>query len=120
MEQQRRDLRVAFTGDGHPVALFCTLRAWRRARQHRGIQMPKWELKDKAAVAGAGNSAYGRRLMRSPIDLAAEAIRNALDDAGLKREELDGLIVSFGSPIGVDGDSLAQVLGLKLRAYNQT
>ena len=82
--------------------------------------MPKWELKDRAAIAGAGNSAYGRRLMRSPIDLAAEAIRNALDDAGLKREELDGMIVSFGSPLGADADSLAQVLGLKLRVYNQT
>ena len=30
---------------------------------------------------------------------------------GLTRKELDGLIVSFGSPIGADGDTLAQVLG---------
>ncbi len=82
--------------------------------------MPNWDLKDKAAIVGAGNSAYGRRLMRSPIDLAADAIANALDDAGLKREDLDGLIVSFGSPFGADGDTLASVLGLNLRAYNQT
>jgi acetyl-CoA acetyltransferase len=58
--------------------------------------------------------------MRSPIDLAADAIAHALDDAGLARKDLDGLIVSFGSPIGADGDTLAQVLGLNLRAYNQT
>jgi acetyl-CoA acetyltransferase len=58
--------------------------------------------------------------MRSPIDLACDALINALDDSGLKRDELDGLIVSFGSPIGADGDTLAQVLGLNLRAYNQT
>ncbi len=82
--------------------------------------MPNWDLKDRAAIAGAGNSAYGRRLMRSPIDLAADAIINALDDAGLERGELDGLIVSFGSPIGADGDTLASVLGLTLRACNQT
>src|ERR1700685_297633 len=82
--------------------------------------MPNFDLKDRSAIVGAGNSAYGRRLMRSPIDLAADAIANALDDAGLTREELDGLIVSFGSPIGADGDTLAQVLGLNLRAYNQT
>jgi acetyl-CoA acetyltransferase len=82
--------------------------------------MANFDIKDRSAIVGAGNSAYGRRLMRSPIDLAADAIANALDDAGLPRKELDGLIVSFGSPIGADGDTLAQVLGLNLRAYNQT
>jgi acetyl-CoA acetyltransferase len=82
--------------------------------------MANWDLKDKAAIAGVGNSKFGRRLMRSPIDLAAEAILGALDDCGLQREELNGLIVSFGSPLGADGDQLASVLGLNLRCYNQT
>lgn len=82
--------------------------------------MPPIELKDRAAIAGAGASVYGRRLMRSAIDLAADAIAAALDDAGLARERLDGMIVTFGSPIGADADTLAQVLNLKLRAYNQT
>src|SRR5271170_5029385 len=82
--------------------------------------MANCNLKDKAAIAGVGNSPYGRRLMRSPIDLAADAIANALDDAGLTREELDGMIVSFGSPIGADGDTIAAMLGLKLRSCNQT
>ena len=45
--------------------------------------MATWDLKDKATIAGVGNSKFGRRLMRSPIDLAAEAIANALDDGGL-------------------------------------
>ncbi len=82
--------------------------------------MPAWDLKDKTAVCGVGHSPYGRRLNRSQIDLAGEAIRNALDDAGLGRDDLDGLIVSFGTPIGADADTLAYALGLKLRAYNQT
>jgi len=82
--------------------------------------MANFDLKDRSAIIGVGNSTYGRRLMRSPIDLAADAIANALDDAGFSRNDLDGLIVSFGSPIGADGDTLAQVLGLNLRAYNQT
>jgi acetyl-CoA acetyltransferase len=82
--------------------------------------MANFDLKDRSAIVGVGNSAFGRRLMRSPIDLACDAIAQALDDAGLSRSELDGLIVSFGSPIGADGDTLAQVLGLNLRAYNQT
>lgn len=61
-----------------------------------------------------GESAYGRTLMRSPIDLAADAIVSALDEARPINEQLDGLIVSFGSPIGADANTLAQVLGLNL------
>ena len=82
--------------------------------------MPAWNLKDAAAVCGVGHTVYGRKMNRSQIDLAGEAIRNALDDAGLERDDLDGLIVSFGTPIGADADTLAYALGLKLRAYNQT
>lgn len=82
--------------------------------------MPTWDMKDTAAVCGVGHSAYGRRLNRSQIDLAGEAIRNAVDDAGLERDDVDGLMVSFGTPIGADADTLAYALGLKLRAYNQT
>src|ERR1700730_616605 len=71
--------------------------------------MANWDLKDRAAITGVGNSKFGRRLMRSPIDLAAEAILNALDDCGLQRKQLDGLIVSFGSLILSAG--LAHALG---------
>ena len=63
--------------------------------------MPTWDLKDKAAIWGVGHSPYGRRLNRSATGLAGDAIRNALDDAGLGRDDLDGLIVSFGTPIGM-------------------
>ncbi len=82
--------------------------------------MGNFDLKDRSAIVGVGNSVFGRRLMRSAIDLACDAITNALADAGLARGDLDGMIVSFGSPIGADSDTLAQVLGLKLRAYSQT
>jgi len=82
--------------------------------------MSAWNLRDKSAVCGVGQSVYGRRLERSPIDLAAEAIRAALNDASLERDDLDGLIVSFGTPIGADADTLAHALGLKLKLYNQT
>src|SRR5215510_1876582 len=82
--------------------------------------MSAWNLRAKSAVCGVGQSVYGRRLGRSPIDLAGEAIRDALSDAGLGRDDLDGLIVSFGTPIGADADTLAYALGLKLKMYNQT
>ena len=78
--------------------------------------MAAWDLKDKAAVCGVGHSPYGRRLHRSPIDLAGEALRNALDDAGLGRDALDGLIVSFGTPISVDADTLVLAWPSKRRS----
>lgn len=82
--------------------------------------MSDWNLKDQTAVCGVGHSPYGKRLNRSTIDLGGEAIRNALEDAGLNKNDLDGLIASFGTPIGADADTLAYALGLKLRMYNQT
>ena len=82
--------------------------------------MANFDLKDRSAIVGVGNSIFGRRLMRSAIDLACDAITNAVDDAALSRGDVDGMIVSFGSPIGADCDTLAQVLGLKLRTYSQT
>lgn len=74
----------------------------------------------RAAIAGIGQSVYGRSTGRSAIDLAAEALANALDDAGVTPAELDGMVVSFGSPTGADADSLAFTLGLDLGFYSQT
>jgi acetyl-CoA acetyltransferase len=74
----------------------------------------------RTAVCGIGQSAYGRRLGRSAIDLAADALGAALDDAGLAPGDLDGLVVSFGSPGGADADTLAFALGLDLSFYSQT
>lgn len=74
----------------------------------------------RTAICGVGQSAYGRRLGRSGIDLGADAIGAALDDAGLGPGDLNGMVVSFGSPGGVDADALAFALGLDLRFYSQT
>jgi acetyl-CoA acetyltransferase len=72
------------------------------------------------AICGVGQSAYGRRLERSSIDLAADALAAAVEDAGLALSDVDGLAVSFGSPVGADADTLAFVLGLDLAWYTQT
>ena len=82
--------------------------------------MTTLELKDRAAICGVGHSAYGRKLNRSAIDLAADAIGDAAEDAGLVPADIDGLIVSMGTPYGADADTLAQVLGLDLKMYSQT
>lgn len=78
------------------------------------------DLADRAAVCGVGESTYGRRLGRSAIDLAADAVAGATADAGLTKDDIDGMVVTFGSPTGVDADALAFTLGLDLRAYMQT
>lgn len=72
------------------------------------------ELRDRTAIVGVGNTRFGalyRNLdpERSPYELAAEALQAALDDAGLKKEDVDGLI-------GVRVPSyarLADVLGMR-------
>ncbi len=71
-------------------------------------------------MCGVGESVYGRRLGRSAIDLAADAIQAAVADAGLTKGDIDGMAVTFGSPLGADADTLAFALGLELKAYNQT
>ena len=53
------------------------------------VRAEKFE--DKVAITGAGLSRIGRRLMRSPIELAAEACRAAVADAGLELSDIDGL-----------------------------
>ena len=52
--------------------------------------MSKLWWQDKAAITGIGQTEYSRGLNRSEWDMAAEAIFKAIDDAGLKPEDIDG------------------------------
>jgi acetyl-CoA acetyltransferase len=45
-----------------------------------------------AAITGIGQTAYGKDLGRSELDLACEAILAACDDAGLAVDGLDGIV----------------------------
>lgn len=54
-------------------------------------------LRDRTAIVGVGTTEFGRLYHnldpeRSPYELAADAFRSALDDAGLAKEEVDGLL----------------------------
>ncbi len=77
-------------------------------------------MKINAAIAGVGASEFGRFLPHSQLALAAKAFKAALDDAGLKREDVDGLSIHMGSPVGLDYDRVAEGLGLDIRYVNQS
>ena len=48
-------------------------------------------LKDQAAIVGIGATEFSKNSGRSELQLAAEAVRNALDDCGLKPRDVDGM-----------------------------
>ncbi len=50
----------------------------------------------KSAIVGLGISEMGKVYGRSGNELALEAISRALDDAGIKKEEVDGLLTQSG------------------------
>jgi acetyl-CoA acetyltransferase/uncharacterized OB-fold protein len=50
-----------------------------------------------SVVSGLGMSEVGRRLFRPPIDLATEAAKRAIDDAGLAVEDIDGICTYPGA-----------------------
>ncbi|GAB5450222.1 MAG: lipid-transfer protein [Halioglobus sp.] len=48
-------------------------------------------IKDRTAIAGIGQTEFGKKLEPSELQLACSAVLNALDDAGIDRSEVDGL-----------------------------
>jgi acetyl-CoA acetyltransferase len=49
-------------------------------------------LHNEAAIAGIGQTKYSKNSGVSELSLAAEAVRNAIDDAGIDPSEVDGLV----------------------------
>ncbi len=49
-------------------------------------------LHNEAAIAGIGQTAYSKNSGVSELQLATEAVRKAIDDAGLAPSEVDGLV----------------------------
>jgi len=60
-------------------------------------------LERHAVVSGIGQSAVGRRLGRGELDLTVEACLEAIADAGLTRDDIDGLATYPGGGFGPAG-----------------
>ena len=81
-------------------------------------------LKDKYAIVGVGYTPQGRVPDRTTLSFHVEASVNAIKDAGLKREDIDGLISyrHFPAAIGEPDMTpylLAQHLGLAPKVMSQ-
>jgi len=73
-------------------------------------------LRGATAIAGLGITPQGKVYGSNAIGFAADAVRLALDDAGLERSDLDGLLVNPGltwNDQGLGSFQLQQALGLR-------
>ncbi|HEV7871220.1 MAG TPA: thiolase family protein [Modestobacter sp.] len=80
-------------------------------------------VENRAVISGVGQSAIGRKLGRSGWDLGVEAALNAIADAGLTPDDIDG-VASYPGPVGAEGGfvgatthDIRNALGLKSSWY---
>jgi acetyl-CoA acetyltransferase len=73
-------------------------------------------LRGAAAIVGLGITPQGRVYGRSPLGFAVDAVQLALEDAGLERSDLDGLLLNPGlawNDLGMGSFQLQQAMGLR-------
>lgn len=75
-----------------------------------------FSLRDKYCIVGIGETSYSKKSGRTVLDLASEACQKAIEDAGLQREDVDG-IVSFNFNDSVPAISVATALGIPGAMY---
>jgi acetyl-CoA acetyltransferase len=74
-------------------------------------------LKDKCAIVGIGNTKYNAVATRDKLDLALEAIKKAVADAGLTIADIDG-IVRYSIDGSANDQILVSNLGMKDLAFS--
>lgn len=79
-------------------------------------------MRDQVAIVGAGSSKYGRNLEQTPLQLGYEAAIKAIEDAGLTKKDIDG-VIGGGLRTAWDRDTsyfaLIEGLGLNGASYVQ-
>ena len=69
-------------------------------------------LERRAVISGIGQSDVGRRLNRDPLELTIDACLEAIADAGLTRDDIDGIATYPGamdSPAGFSGVGVTEL-----------
>lgn len=74
-------------------------------------------LRNKAVILGVGESDIGKQPHMSGLGLNAQAAKRAIQDAGMKPSDIDGLLTaySFAEPYVQLGTVMAEYLGIKPR-----
>ena len=72
-------------------------------------------MRGKAVIAGVGHTVYGKHPGRDRIDLIVEAVRKAIDDAGVEKAMIDGVLVKMANsaPSILYGQKVAEALGIR-------
>src|SRR5262249_25635536 len=90
--------------------------ARRRARAEGDGRMTKRNpLAGQVAIVGIAQTAYGRDLKRTNLDLGLEAARLAVRDAGLTKDDIDGICrtgTGFAARYGANMVSIKEAMGL--------
>lgn len=73
--------------------------------------MARNPLKDRLAIVGVGSTAYGRDLQRSELSLGLDAAVRAIKDAGIERQEIDGICGSGMTPLAMGGAGFLSLQG---------
>ncbi|HUT51990.1 MAG TPA: thiolase family protein [bacterium] len=69
-------------------------------------------LRDKYAIVGVGLSEFGKVWDFSPIGFTLTGIKRALDDAGLTRDDVDGLLVALPAMMGEEHGWASRIAAL--------
>src|ERR1700710_1411849 len=82
---------------------------------HSPFDEPNISLRIACAIAGVGNSRLGQVPGVSSLDLLIEAIANALEDAGLKPSDIDGIISRGPDDAYCHHQQIGERLGINAR-----
>jgi acetyl-CoA acetyltransferase len=69
-----------------------------------GFATPYEDVGGEVAIAGVGESDHSKASGRTAREIAAQAVERALDDAGLRPEDVDGIMYT---PVAADFDEHA-------------
>ena len=74
-------------------------------------------MRGRSVIAGIGHTAYGKHPGRDRVSLIVEAVGNAVADAGIDKQAIDGVLVKMANsePSILYGQKVAEALGLQPR-----